>query len=335
MNPEIGDQPFEGKNIVVTGGAGFIGSHIVDLLGQAGARRVVVVDNMVRGCAANLAEAQESGRVVVINGDIRDSLLMEELLEDVDIVFHQAALRITHCAAEPDEAVRVMVDATFKLFEQCVRRRVRKVVFASSASVYGMAEEFPTSERHHPYANRTLYGSAKTFGEGLLRSFHDADGLDYVALRYFNVYGPRMDLHGRYTEVLVRWMERIEAGEPPIIFGDGTQTMDFVHVRDVARANLLAASSGATDIALNVGAGVETTLTGLAQALADAMGRSHFVPLYAPERAVNPVRRRLADTRGAREQIGFEAAIPLHEGLRNLVAWWRLEQVRNVREAAE
>src|SRR4030095_14606069 len=161
----------------------------------------------------------------------------------IDIVFHQAALRITQCAEEPRLAVDVLVNGTFNVLEAAAKAGVRKVVAASSASVYGMAEEFPTTERHHPYNNRTLYGASKAFNEGLLRSFNDMYGLDYVALRYFNVYGPRMDIYGAYTEVLIRWMDRILEGKPPLIFGDGTQTMDFIYVKDIARANILAADS--------------------------------------------------------------------------------------------
>lgn len=315
-----------GKRVLVTGGAGFVGSHLVDLLLEAGCERVVVVDNMVRGRVANLAGAIRSQRVDLVHGDIRDAELMRRLVPGADIVFHQAALRITHCAAEPDQAMQVMVDATFRLLQLCVEHRVQKVVFASSASVYGMADAFPTTEAHNPYQNRTLYGAAKTFGEGLLRSFNDMYGLDYVALRYFNVYGPRMDLHGRYTEVMVRWMERIEAGEPPIIFGDGLQTMDMIHVTDVARANILASRSGATDTVFNVASETETSLRGLSAALAQAMGRPDLLPIHEPARAVNPVPRRLGSARLARQRLGFEASVPLEAGIRDLVAWWRAER---------
>lgn len=315
-----------GKTILVTGGAGFVGSHIVDLLVAAGCGEIVVLDNMIRGRAENLARAMARGPVRLVVGDIRDRALLADLVAGSDVVFHQAALRITQCAAEPRAALEVMVDATFDLLDLCLRHDVAKVVMASSASVYGMAETFPTAESHHPYANRTLYGAAKTFGEGLLRAFADQHGLDYVALRYFNVYGPRMDIHGKYTEVMVRWMERIAAGQPPLIFGDGRQTMDFVHVADVARANLLAAVSGASDVALNIGAGRETSLAELARLLAAAMGRPDLVPVHVEERAVNPVARRLADTQAARALIGFAAEIPLEAGLADLVAWWRGEQ---------
>lgn len=316
-----------GKRILVTGGAGFVGSHIVDLLVDAGCSEITVIDNMIRGRPENLGAAlARSDRIKVVNGDIRNTQLIRELVTGVDTVFHQAALRITHCAAEPRSAIEVMIDATFELVEACRLANVRKIVMASSASVYGLAETFPTDESHHPYNNRTLYGAAKVFGEGLLRSYNDMYGTDYVCLRYFNVYGPRMDIHGRYTEVLVRWMERIEAGEPPLIFGDGKQTMDMLNVRDVAKANVLAAAAPASDIALNVGSGSETSLLGLCRALAAAMGRPDIEPIHMEERAVNPVPRRLADVERARNTIGFETKIPLLEGLAELVDWWRSER---------
>ena len=189
-----------------------------------------------------------------------------------------------------------------------------------------MAEEFPTTERQHPYDNRTLYGAAKAFNEGLLRTFNDMYGLDYVAFRYFNVYGDRMDIHGRYTEVLIRWMERLEAGQPPIIFGNGQQTMDFVHVRDVARANILGAKADVSDEVFNVASGTETSLAQLAQSLTLVMGRNGLSPEFMPERSINPVPRRLASTAKAERLLGFQASVPLEEGLRDLVKWWRAER---------
>jgi UDP-glucose 4-epimerase len=239
-------------------------------------------------------------------------------------VFHQAAIRITQCAEDPRLALEVLVDGTFDVIEAAHQVGVGKIVAASSASVLGMAEDFPTTERHHPYNNRTIYGAAKAFNEGLLRSFNDMYGLDYVALRYFNVYGPRMDVHGVYTEVLIRWMERIANGQPPLIFGDGSQTMDFVFSVDIARANLLAAQTDVTDTVFNVASGTETSLEDLARALLKVMG-SDLAPEFGPERSVNPVARRLADTSAAEQQIGFRAEIDLEEGLRQLVEWWRAE----------
>lgn len=315
----------KGQRCLVTGGAGTIGSTIVDQLVGADAGEVVVLDNFVRGREENLAGVLDSGKVRVVAGDIRDRGLVADLMAGIDLVFHQAAIRITQCAEEPRLALEVLVDGTYDIVEAAADAGVRKVVAASSASVYGLAEQFPTSERHHPYANDTLYGAAKTFNEGLLRSFHAMRGLDYVALRYFNVYGPRMDIHGVYTEVLIRWMERIAAGQPPLILGDGTQTMDFVFTEDIARANLLAASAEATDEVFNIGSGTETSLTELAQALLRAMDSD--LPLeFGPPRGVNTVTRRLAGVSQAAERLGWKAEVGLDEGLRRLVNWWRAER---------
>ena len=313
------------ESALITGGAGAVGSNIADQLVQAGAREIVVLDNFVRGRPENLTWALANGPVRVVEGDICDRELVSELTRGVDVVFHQAALRITQCAAEPRLALEVMVDGTYNVIEAARQEGVRRVVAASSASVYGLAEAFPTDESHHPYANDTLYGAAKTFNEGLLRSFHAMTGLDYVALRYFNVYGQRMDIHGVYTEVLVRWMERIEAGQAPLILGDGSQTMDFVHIEDVARANLLAAAIDSTDVVFNVASGTETSLLELAHMLIDVMGSNVEVE-FGPERSVNKVPRRLADTTLARECLGFEAEVDLEGGLRRLVEWWRTER---------
>jgi UDP-glucose 4-epimerase len=316
----------KGKRVLVTGGAGFIGSQIVEQLCDEGCIEIVALDNMVRGRPENLSRAMARGPVRLVQGDIRNVKLMETLVRTADIVFHQAALRITHCAAEPRLAMDVMVQATFDLLELCRQHNIEKVIAASSASVYGLAEEFPTTERHNAYNNRTLYGAAKAFNEGLLRSFHDMYGLDYVALRYFNVYGERMDIHGRYTEVLIRWMERLETGQSPVIFGDGMQTMDFVHVRDVARANILGAKANTTDEAFNIASGVETSLLQLAEALASAMGARGVTPQFAPERSVNAVPRRLASTGKAERLLGFRSTISLEKGLGQLVRWWRTER---------
>src|SRR5882672_11491925 len=194
-----------------------------------------------------------------------------------------------------------MCDGSFNVLEAAQAAGVKKVVAASSASIYGLAEEFPTRESHHPYNNRTWYGASKIMLEGLLRSYNDMHGLPYVALRYFNVYGPRMDIHGKYTEVLIRWMERIESGQPPLVLGDGKTTMDFVYIEDVARSNILGLTSGVTDDVFNIASGTESSLNDLAAALLKVMG-SKLEPEYGPERKVNPVSRRLADTTHAERE---------------------------------
>ena len=313
------------SRVLITGGAGLVGSHIADLLVAEGASEIVVLDNFVRGRRENLAQAASGGRVTIVEGDIRDAKLLSEVMLGIDVLFHQAAIRITQCAEDPRLALDVLATGTFNVLEAAVNAKVKKVVAASSASVYGMADQFPTAETHHPYNNRTLYGAAKVFNEGLLRSFNEMFGLPYIGLRYFNVYGPRMDIYGAYTEVLIRWMERIEAGQPPLIFGDGEQTMDFVYIEDIARANIAAAKSPVTDDVFNVASGTETSLNELALALARVMG-SGLTPRYGPERKVNPVPRRLASTEKARQLLGFETTIGLNEGLRRLVEWRQSQQ---------
>ncbi|MFT4165252.1 MAG: NAD-dependent epimerase/dehydratase family protein [Microlunatus sp.] len=318
----------QGATALVTGGAGTIGSTIIDQLLDAGAGQVRILDNLVRGRRENLREVLDDPRVQLVVGDIRDVDLVHDLTKGSDLVFHQAAIRITQCAEEPRLALEVLVDGTFTVLEAAAQHKVSKVVAASSASVYGLAEDFPTTEKHHPYDNDTFYGAAKTFNEGMLRSFRAMYGIDYVALRYFNVYGPRMDIYGLYTEVLIRWMERITAGKPPLIFGDGEQTMDFVYTTDIARANLLAAASPVTEGVYNVASGVETSLKGLAHALLEAMDSDLGVE-HGPARPVNGVTRRLASTEAATRDLGFTATIGLTDGLRQLVDWWLAERARD------
>ena len=317
-----------GATVLVTGGAGLVGSATIDLLLQSGdPARVVILDNLSRGTTTNIEAALRDPRVVLLERDIRDRAAVESAMTGVDAVMHFAALRITSCAAEPREAFEVMCAGSYNVVEAAQRANVRRVVAASTASVYGLADRFPTTEDHHPYNDRTWYGASKGMLEGLLRSFNDVYGLPYVALRYFNVYGPRMDIYGKYTEVLIRWMERIENGQPPLILGDGTQTMDFVYVEDVARANVLALTADMSDEVFNVATGTETSLNDLARMLARVMEK-RVEPEYGPERKVNAVPRRLGSTQKAERLLGFRPSIGLEEGLRRLVAWWRAERVR-------
>lgn len=311
-----------GASILVTGGAGLIGSTTVDLLlRQYAPARIVVFDNLVRGSLSNLKSALLDKRVTLVRGDVRQTDAVRRAMQGMDAVIHLAALRITACAAQPQEAMQVMCDGSFNVVDAAREANVQRIVAASSASVYGMAELFPTPESHHPYNNRTWYGATKVMLEGLLRSYHEMCGLPYVAMRYFNVYGPRMDLHGKYTEVLIRWMSQINAGKPPLILGDGCQTMDFVYIDDVARANVMALASQVSDEVFNVASGRETSLNELAEVLLLTMGRD-LKPEHGPERTVNPVPRRLADTSKAERMLGFRADVPLQEGLSRLVRWW-------------
>jgi UDP-glucose 4-epimerase len=313
------------QRALITGGAGLVGSHIADLLVKENLSEIVVLDDFSRGRLENLESAKAQANLTVVRGDIRDRALVQEVMQGVDVVFHQAAVRITQCAEDPRLALEVLADGTFNILEAGAMAGVKKIIAASSASVYGLAEEFPTPESHSGYHNRTLYGAAKMFNEGLLRSFHQMYGLEYIALRYFNVYGPRMDTYGAYTEVLTRWMERLADGKPCLILGDGDQTMDFVFIEDVARANVVAAKSAVTDEVLNIASGTETSLNELAAALGRAMGRD-LPAEYGPARKVNAVSRRLADTRNAKRLLGFKAEVSLEEGLRRLVRWWEQQR---------
>lgn len=309
-----------GTTALVTGGAGFVGSHLADRLLALGANRVIVIDNMVRGRRENLSAALETNRLTLIEGDIRDAALVDSAMQGVDVVFHQAALRITHCAADPVLAVQVMMNGTQNVLESSVRHGVKKVLSASSASVYGEPSYLPMDEAH-PFNNRTLYGGLKIASEQMLRSYADMQGLSYVVLRPFNLYGPRMDVFGVYTEVMIRWLERLAQGQPPVIFGDGKQTMDFVYVTDAADAYIAAAESDATDVALNLGSGIETSLLDLCRLLCETAGRRDLQPVLEPPRKVNPVTRRQAAVERAREVIGFETKTGLEAGLRHLVEW--------------
>jgi|SRR5215813_2519716 len=308
-----------GTRCLVTGGAGFIGSTIVDQLLDAGAAEVIVLDNFVRGTWSNLVPARERGGVSVIQGDICDAALVNELTEGIDYVFHQAALRITRCAEAPREAVDVLINGTLNVLESAVHHKIKKVVAASSASVYGDPSYLPMDESH-PFNNRTIYGAGKIACEQILRAYFTMYGLNYVAFRYFNVYGSRMDITGVYTEVLIRWLDAIEGNQPPLIFGDGTQSMDFVFVGDVARANVLAAQSDVTDEVFNVGTGIQTTLRELCDLLLQLTGSS-LRPEHREARQVANVQARRAGIEKAARLLGFRADVSLLDGLQELIRW--------------
>jgi UDP-glucose 4-epimerase len=320
----------QGARILVTGGAGLIGSTTIDqLLANEKPAEIVVFDNMSRGTTRNLENAIKDERLKIVEGDIRDADAVMRVTEGMDAVIHMAAIRITACAADPREAMEVMNMGTFNVVDAAHRQGVKKVLAASSASILGLADTFPTTESHHPYNNRTWYGASKVMLEGLLRSYNDMYGLDYVAMRYFNVYGPRMDVEGKYTEVLVRWVQRINQGIPPLILGDGSTSMDFIYVEDLARANVLGLKSDATDEVFHIASGVETSLKELAETTMRVMGApADMVPEFGPERKVNAVSRRLSSTEKAERLLGFKAEVSLEEGVRRFVAWWEANKDR-------
>jgi len=320
----------ENSIILVTGGAGFVGSYIVERLLEDKPSKVFIIDNMLRGTLSNMKSFADNPVVDFVEGDIRDYGLMNELISSADYVFHLAALRITRCADDPSEAFEVMSQATFNFVDLCKKHNVKKIIFSSSASIYGLAQNFPTPETDNNYNNKTLYGAAKSFGEAMLRSYHDMFGLDYVALRYFNVYGPRMDTEGKYTEVMIRWLDCIRDGKDPLIFGDGATSMDFVYIEDVARANIAALKADVTDEVFNIGCQRETSLKELLGLLLSVNG-STLTPAYREERTINPVSKRIADISKAKKLLGFTPSVSLEEGLKRLSKWY-FKEVRNKRE---
>jgi UDP-glucose 4-epimerase len=307
--------------ICITGGAGFVGSFVVEELLTYQPEKIYIIDNLIRGSYDNMANFIHNPLVEFIHGDIRDRELVDKVMGKSDYCFHMAALRINACAANPTEGYEVMVNGTFNVVDSAKKHKIKKLIYSSSASIYGLAQHFPTPETDNPYSNQTFYGAAKSFGEQLLRSYFYMYGLPYVALRYFNIYGPRMDTDGKYTEVMIKWLDCFRAGSAPLIYGDGSTTMDFVFVGDVARANVLALTQDVTDEVFNIACARETSLKGLLDLML-AANNSSLKPEYRAENTVNPVSRRLADIRLAKTKLGFEPKIALEEGLKLLSVWY-------------
>lgn len=313
----------DSSRVLVIGGAGFVGSHIVDQLLAEPVGEVVVLDNFVRGTRDNLTQASADPRVKIVDGSITDVTLLSRLMENADYVFHLAALWLFECVHEPRAALDVNVVGTYNVIEAAAQCGVKKLVYSSSASVYGDALYTPMAEEH-PFNNRTMYGATKIAGEQFLRAFNEQQGLDYVGLRYMNVYGPRMDYKGTYVSVIMKVLDCIELGQPPVIFGDGSQSYDFVHVNDIARANILAMKSEATDTFFNVGRGTKTTINELVQMLLEITG-SDLRPEYRPQEQMF-VTHRVGSTELAQRELGFRATTRLSEGLRSVVAWRQQDQ---------
>ncbi len=309
------------KIILVTGGAGFIGSYVVEELLLLEPAKIIIIDNLIRGTRENMKNFIDNPLVEFIKGDIRDKVLLEKCISASDYVFHMAALRINACAANPLEGFNVMLNATFNIAELCVKHKVKKIIYSSSASVYGLAQNFPTPETDNPYNNQTFYGAAKLWGEQLFRSYKFMYNLDYIALRYFNAYGPRMDTDGKYTEVMIKWLDCIRDKKPPLIYGDGATTMDFVFVRDIAKANIPALQTDITDEVFNIGNCEETSLKKLLYVLLKVTN-SDLQSEYKEENTINPVSRRLANNIKAKNLLGFTPSVSLEQGLRDLSAWY-------------
>lgn len=312
-----------GKRLVVIGGGGLIGSHTVDRLLRENVGEIVVYDNFARGRHENLADALRDprARIYDIGGDILQTDILESALDGADGVFHFAALWLLQCHEYPRSAFDVNVRGTFNVMDACVKKGVKRLVYSSSASVYGDAVSEPMGE-DHPFNNQNFYGATKIAGEAFLRAFHHRYGLDYVGLRYMNVYGPRQDYRGAYIAVIMKMLDAIDRGDSPTILGDGSEAFDFVAVEDCALANVRAMQSDATDEFYNVGTGVRTSLKELAERLLVLTDCDKPIT-YAPRSTATLVRNRIGDPKKASQQIGFTAEVDLDEGLRRLIEWRR------------
>ena len=310
-----------GKKLVLVGGAGLIGSHTVDHLVREDVKEIVIYDNFVRGSMENLHDAIRDPRVKIfdIGGDIMQTDILQAAFEGADGVFHLAALWLLQCHDYPRSAFDVNVRGTFNVMEACVAKGVKRLVSSSSASVYGDAVREPMDE-DHPYNNKNFYGATKIAGEAMLRAFHHRYGLDYVGLRYMNVYGPRQDYHGAYIAVIMKMLDAIDQGQSPTIMGDGSEAFDFVAVEDCGLANVCAMKADATDQNYNVGTGKRTSLKELAELLLEITGCNKPIN-YAPRSQATLVKNRIGDPSKASGEINFTATIDLREGLKRLIEW--------------
>lgn len=308
----------EGSRVLVTGGAGHIGSHIVDAVLAEGAGRVLVFDNFAEGNSGNLQAALQSGRAEVLTRDIRDYEDLEVAMKDVDYVFHTASIMLLEARLRPAKALETNINGTFNVLRAAAKCGVRKVIFSSTGSVYGEPLLLPMDE-NHPYNNETIYGATKIAGEQFCRNFHREHGLSFVALRYFNVYGPRQHTQGAYAQIVPRWYDFMSKQAPITIFGDGSQTMDMTYVQDVARANVLAAESPATADFFNVGTGIATSVLDVFHYMKEFFDYD-LSPVFEG-RDVNLVKRRQCSTEKAERELGFKAEVAVKDGLKSYVGW--------------
>lgn len=318
----------QGKKVVLIGGAGLIGSHTVDQLVKEDVREILIYDNMVRGSVDNLQGSLKDPRVRVydVGGDIMQTDILESALERADGVFHFAALWLLQCHEFPRSAFDVNVRGTFNVMEACVKLGVKRLVYSSSASVYGDAVTEPMEE-DHPFNNKNFYGATKICGEAMLRAFHHRYGLNFVGLRYMNVYGPRQDYHGAYIAVIMKMLDAIDNGDGPTIFGDGSEAFDFISAEDCGRANVCAMKSDAVNDFFNVGTGKRTSLAQLAEILLELTDCSKPIS-YAPRSQATLVRNRIGSARKANAEIGFESQIDLHDGLKQLIEWRAIHKAK-------
>ena len=311
-----------GKRLLVIGGAGLVGSHLVEQLTETDAGEIIIYDNFYRGRRENLREALTDPRVSIFphGGDILQSDILERAMEGVDGVFHLAALWLLQCHEYPRSAFDVNIRGTFNVIETAIKQRVNRVVYSSSASVYGDAVELPMEE-DHPYNNETFYGATKIAGEHMFKSLGHRYGLDWAGLRYMNVYGPRQDYKGAYIAVMMKILDRIDQGLPPVVYGDGSQQYDFIYVGDIARANVLAMQADVTGKNYNVGRGIGTSIRELTELLLRLTGSD--LPIEYLPAGQTFVTNRIGSTRAAERDLGFRWEVDLEEGMRRLIEWRR------------
>lgn len=312
------------KKILVIGGAGFIGSHVVAELLKTDVSEIRIYDNFARGKHSNIVPYLADKRCNIFSngGDIRDVDVLDDAMKGIDGVIHLAAMWLLHCKDFPRTAFHVNIEGTFNVLEACVRNNVQRLVYSSSASVYGDAAEVPMTESH-PFNNRNFYGASKIAGEAMCRAFHDRYGLSYVGLRYMNVYGPHQDQTAAYTGVIPIMLNKIDANEAPIINGDGTQAYDFISVRDTARCNVLALQADITDEFYNVGTGVQTSIRELCDLILE-LKKSDLKVTYKPygaDDARRLVQNRIGCPKKASRDLGFTSQDSLSDGLIKLIAW--------------
>lgn len=314
----------DGLRVLVIGGAGFIGSHVVSELLKTNVSKVIVYDNLTRGKLSNLGESVRDSRFEVFpdGGDIRDVDVLDAAVSKVDAVIHLAAMWLLHSKEYPRTAFEVNVQGTFNVLEACVKHNIKRLVYSSSASVYGDAVEVPMTEEH-PFNNRNFYGATKIAGEAMCRAFYDRYDLNYVGLRYMNVYGPHQDQTAAYTGVIPIMLNKIDANEAPTINGDGSQAYDFISARDVARCNVLALTSEATDEFYNVGTGVQTSIRELCEKILELKGSDLKVTYkpYSAEDIRQFVQNRIGSTEKAELDLGFKFEDDLTTGLSDLIRW--------------
>ena len=309
-----------GKNFLLIGGAGLIGSHTLDQLLKEDVAKVTIFDNFTRGSFKNIEEAMKDSRVKIFEhgGDINQIDILEKSMQNIDGVFHFAALWLLHCWDYPRSAFKTNIEGTFNVLEACIKSKIKKLIYSSSASVYGDAVEDPMTE-NHPFNNTNFYGASKIAGEQMAKAYHHRFGLNYLGLRYMNVYGPRQDYKGAYIAVIMKILDNLSLNKSPVLYGDGKQAYDFISVKDCASANICAMKSEKQNEFYNVGTGIKTSLLELTNIILEEYGSD--LKIEFKEEGNTFVKNRVGDPTKAKKEIGFKYKIDLRKGIKDLIEW--------------